>query len=254
MKKRIITFSKRNSKEILRDPLSWIFCVGVPVAMLVMFRVISVSTGENLTQFSLTYLTPGMVVFSFSFVALFMAINVSKDKNSSFLTRMFSSPMSVSDFFFGYFVPGAVIAFVQEIICFVASAVLALANGESINIVSWLVSVPVLYPLSLLAISFGITAGCLFSDKSAPGICSVVITASGMLSGAWMPLETMGTFCTVCRCLPYYPAVRLGREAFSGFSGIYGTYLLDAVTVAVYTATAVAFGFFSMKKLISKDK
>ena len=36
-----VIFAKRNLRELLRDPLSYVFCLGLPLVMLVIFIVIS---------------------------------------------------------------------------------------------------------------------------------------------------------------------------------------------------------------------
>ena len=48
---------------------------------------------HNLTsQFEMKYLAPGIVVFAESFMALFVGILISSDRNTSFLTRLYVSP------------------------------------------------------------------------------------------------------------------------------------------------------------------
>ena len=39
--RRTIAFVKRNSLEMLRDPLIYVFCLGFPVIMLILFQVIN---------------------------------------------------------------------------------------------------------------------------------------------------------------------------------------------------------------------
>ena len=51
----------------------------------------------------------------------------------------------------------------------------------------------------------------LLNEKSAPAVTSIFISLSGIIGGAWMPLETMGDFEKVAECLPFYPSVYLGR-------------------------------------------
>jgi len=243
MKKALI-FAKRNAKEILRDPLSWIFCLGFPVAMLVMFRVISTSSPGEADLFGLDSLAPGIAVFSFSFVMLYMAILTSKDKSTSFLIRLFSAPMTAFDFLLGYAIPGLVIALAQVIFCFAASATIAV----------FLCGTLVLFPLSIFFIAMGIFFGTVFSEKAAPGMSSLIISLSGMLSGAWMPLETMKAFGTVCRFLPFYPSVRIGREAVSLWSGVYDSFMLDTATVLGYIVIACFIATLAFKSKMKKDK
>ena len=58
---RILVLTKRNIKETLRDPLSLIFSIGLPLAMEILFYLIF---HELTPQFEMKYLAPGIVVFS----------------------------------------------------------------------------------------------------------------------------------------------------------------------------------------------
>ena len=40
---RAMTFASRNIKEILRDPLSYIFCLGLPIVMLIVMTIVDSS-------------------------------------------------------------------------------------------------------------------------------------------------------------------------------------------------------------------
>ena len=82
--KRIFTLTKRNLKEILRDPISLVFLLGMPLIMLILFYYIF----HNLTsQFEMRYLAPGIIVFSQAFMALFVGLLMSLDRASAFLAR-----------------------------------------------------------------------------------------------------------------------------------------------------------------------
>ena len=69
--KRILILTKRNLKEILRDPLSLVFMLGLPLVMEVLFYFLF----HNMTnQFEMKYLAPGIVVFSNAFLTLFTGL------------------------------------------------------------------------------------------------------------------------------------------------------------------------------------
>ena len=74
---RIITLTKRNIKEILRDPLSLIFTIALPLFMEILFYFIF---HELTAQFEMKYLAPGIVVFSESFLTLFTGLLISLDR------------------------------------------------------------------------------------------------------------------------------------------------------------------------------
>ena len=61
-----INFFKRNLKEVLRDPVIYIFCLGFPIVMFVLFRVINEFSDGHTAIFELLSLLPGILVFSYS--------------------------------------------------------------------------------------------------------------------------------------------------------------------------------------------
>ena len=95
---RMLNFAKRNFKELIRDPLSLIFEILLPIFLLFIFQQFNIP-GES---YKLENFNPGIIVFGFSFVTLFTATLVSKDRSSSFLIRLGTSPMKSSDYILGY--------------------------------------------------------------------------------------------------------------------------------------------------------
>lgn len=205
-------FIKRNLLEMLRDPIIYVFCIGFPVVMLTIFQVVNLFTAGDTPMFDAKSLIPGITVFSFSFVALVMSILVSKDRSTAFLVRLYASPMCAADFILGYTVPCLALGVVQEFVCVFFGWIISLAVGaEYFTFGAALLLVMAELPMLLVAIFIGIFFGSALGEKSAPGICSVFISASGLLGGAWMPLDAMGGFESFCRLLPFYPSTYLGR-------------------------------------------
>ena len=95
---RMLNFAKRNFKELIRDPLSLIFEVLLPLLLLFIFQQINIP-GEI---YEIQNFVPGIIVFGFSFITLFTATLIAKDRDSSLLTRLGISPMKSSDFIIGY--------------------------------------------------------------------------------------------------------------------------------------------------------
>ncbi|MGN0488337.1 MAG: ABC transporter permease [Ruminococcus sp.] len=212
-----LIFAKRNTKEILRDPMSYIFILGFPVILLIVFQIISNSLPENAPKiFSLNFLSSGIAVFSFSFVMLYMSLLVSGDRTTTFLSRLYTSPMKSTDFILGYTLPGMAISMIQLIVCYITVALLHFITGDQIDFLNLIITIPVFIPVMLLFVALGVISGSLFSSKSAPGICSVVINVAGFLGGVWMPVNEMGAYETVCEFLPFYPAVQIGRSITYG--------------------------------------
>lgn len=234
---RTLLFAGRTTREILRDPLSFVFCLGLPVLMLVVMNRLFGSAAPDM--FGLGHLTPGIAVFSNAFIMLYMTLLVSRDRATALLCRLYTSPMRTVDFVAGYALPGTVIAVAQLVICYLSAALLGLCTGDTawLTLVGVALAILLALPMAVVYVAIGILFGCLFSDKAAPGLSSIIISAGGFLSGAWMPLETLSeSFQTVCRCLPFYPAVLLGRNALAGvaFTAADGT--VPLLTTVAYAA------------------
>ena len=93
---RMLTFAKRNVKEILRDPLNLFFGIGFPVVVLLLLSAIQANI--PVSMFEIHHLTPGITVFGLSFMTLFSATLIARDRSSAFLQRLYTSPMKSSDF------------------------------------------------------------------------------------------------------------------------------------------------------------
>ncbi len=244
---RTLIFVKRNVKELLREPLSFVFCIGFPAVMLLIFVLINRYTGGATPMFDVAVMTPSICVFSYTFTTLFTALLVSKDRTSSFLSRLYVSPMNVSEFVLGYALPSMMIAICQTVLCLLLGFVIALCTGaEYMTFGGAVLCVVLNLPAMLLFVACGIIFGSLFSDKSAPGIASIMISGGGMLSGAWMPLETMGDFATFCRCLPFYPSVIVARAATALDLG--DGFLTAFLTVVAYAAVICLLALPAFKK------
>lgn len=252
-----IIFAKRNIKEIMRDPLSWFFCIGFPIIMLIIFQVINFALPEEGTgMFNLVFLVPGICVFSFSFVMLYLTIIVSKDKNSLFLIRLFASPMKTIDYFLGYFIPALILGLIQIILCITTGYIIGLISGIGmfITIGEAFLLIVINLPILIFFISVGILLGTLFSDKSAPGVCSVFISLAGFLSGAWMPMETMKSFETFCMFLPFYPATKFARSLIGTIPISFQNTYLPLIIVFLYAAVFTVLAIFVFKRYMKKDK
>ena len=114
---KIKAFASRNAKEILRDPLSYIFCLGFPVVMLVIMTIVneSIPPEAGMDIFNIDKLSPGVTVFGLTFVMLFTTILISKDRSTAFLARLCGAPMKSWEFLAGYILPVFVIALLQGV-------------------------------------------------------------------------------------------------------------------------------------------
>ena len=209
---RTIVFMKRNLKEMTRDPLIYIFCLGFPIIMVLMFQIILKYAGDDVPIFKVKSLIPGIMMFSYSMLMLIAALLISKDKTSSFLKRLYTSPMKSYNYIIGYFVPFLIIGIFQSIICIIMGYICgAISNTGFISFPNSLLLILEMLPIMFINIFIGMILATLLNEKSAPAVTSIFISLSGIIGGAWMPLETMGNFEIVVEYLPFYPSVYLGR-------------------------------------------
>ncbi len=208
---RMLTLAKRNTKEILRDPLNLGFGLGFPLVLILLLSAIQASIPVSL--FEIDRLSPGIAVFGLSFITLFSATLLSKDRGSSLLQRLYTTPLTPSDFILGYTLPMLPISLSQSVICYLAA--MALGLSPSVNILLALVFI---IPISLLYIALGLLFGSILNDKQVGGICGALLTnLSAWLSGIWFDLELVGgAFKKIAYLLPFVHAVELERAAISG--------------------------------------
>lgn len=221
---RSLVFAKRNVKELIRDPLNIVFII-FPVAFLLIFDLIRKNAPENV--FQLESLTPGIAVLSLSFISLFSAVLISKDRTSLLFMRLFASPMTSKDFIIGYMLPLLPAALTQIMIVYILAIFLGLPL--SINI---LLSIIVLIPTLFIFIAIGLIAGSLFNEKQVSGLCGGVLTnVSAWFSGAWIDVELVGgTFAVIANVLPFIHSVNIAREAINGtFSVLSPSFLINVL-------------------------
>ena len=207
----MLTFARRNTREILRDPLNLCFGLGFPLVLLFLLSAIQANVPVQL--FEIQHLTPGLTVFGLSFMTLFSATVIAKDRGSSLLQRLYTTPLKPRDFILGYTLPMLPIAVTQCLICYIA----AMALGLKIT-VSILYAMLAVIPVAILYIALGLLCGSVFNDKQVGGICGALLTnLSAWLSGVWFDLDLVGgTFKKVAYALPFVHAVELERAVLAG--------------------------------------
>ena len=243
---RILTYARRVTLELIRDPLSYVFSLGFPLVMLGVMTLVnaSIPPGASMTLFTLPSLVPAMWIFGLTFIMLFTAQLLAKDRSEAFLIRLYLSPMTSADFLAGYLLPTAALAVIQGIITFASGAVIGLFTGEVLPLTGILTSILLSLPSILLFIAIGLVFGSILSDRAAPGVSSAVISASALLGGIWMDVDAMGgVWLKLCRVLPFYHAVKLARHGVSPDSdGILpGLAIVLAYAVLLFLLAAVLF-------------
>lgn len=208
---RMLSFANRNTKEIVRDPLNLAFGLGFPIVLILLLSAIQANVPVNI--FEIEHLTPGVTVFGLSFMTLFSATIIAKDRGSSLLQRLYTTPLTAVDFILGYTLPIIPIAVTQCAVCYAVAIILGLEI--TINI---LYAIVFIIPVSILFIALGLLCGSVFTDKQVGGICGALLTnLSAWLSGTWFDLELVGgVFEKVANVLPFVHAVEMERAVLAG--------------------------------------
>lgn len=241
---KMLTFAGRNFKEMVRDPLNLSFLFGFPVVLLLLLSAIQANIPVSL--FEIQHLAPGVMVFGLAFLTLFSATLIAKDRQSSFIHRLYTTPMKSLDFILGYTMPLIPIALAEGVACYIFALVLGLEFSASI-----LLSVLFVIPVALLYIGIGLLAGSVLNDKQVGGLCGALLTnLSAWLSGIWFDLELVGgAFKKIAYALPFVHAVEMERAVLAGNFSTALPHLLWVMGYAiVILAAAVLLFLRQMKK------
>ena len=240
---RIFTLTKRNLKEIIRDPLSLIFIIGLPLLMEVLFYLLF---SDLTSQFEMKYLAPGIVVFSQAFLTLFIGLLISLDKSSSFLTRLYVSKAKSYEFILSYAFSLIPLVLIQSILFFLIGIMCDISILKIELIYCILLSIVT----SLLFLGFGILFGSLCNERSVGGIASIIISAQSILSGMWFPIEGLNEgFIKVMNYLPFKNASILIQNTLNGFNDLYNDFIYPLVIVLLYSVV-----IFILSILVFKNK
>ncbi len=242
---RTLKFAKRNFKEIIRDPLSIIFAVILPLFLLFIFQQFDIPTDN----YKIENFTPGIIIFSFSFITLFTAMLISKDRSTSLLIRLGISPMKPMDYIFGYIISIIPIIIIQNILFFILAIILGL--NFSINII-WAALISIV--IAVLFIAIGILIGSIFSEKASSGISSIVVQLVCFTSGMYFSKDILGdVFSKVCDYLPFDSCVTIIKGVMNNKLDLIS--LRNIVVFIVYLlVTLVVSIIVFRKKMISDNK
>ena len=240
---RMITFAKRCTKEILRDPINLGFGLGFPLVLLLLLSALQANIPVSL--FEIDTLTPGITVFGLSFMTLFSATLVAKDRESALLQRLYTTPLTGFDFIIGYMIPLLPIALGQTVICYLFAIPLGLTL--SVNIIYAVIGI---IPMAIFNIALGLMCGSIFGVKQVGGICGALLTnLSAWLSGVWFDLKLVGgVFEKIANALPFVHAVEMEKALFSGDFGLAATHILPIVLYSVAITAIAVFCFLRQMK------
>ena len=235
---RMLTFAKRCGKEILRDPLNLAFGLGFPLVLLVLLSALQRNIPVHL--FEIQTLTPGITVFGLSFMTLFSATLVAKDRESAFLQRLYTTPLTGLDFILGYLLPLLPIALGQTLACYVFAVPLGLEL--SVNVVYAVVGI---LPMAVFNIALGLLCGSVLGVKQVGGICGALLTnLSAWLSGVWFDLNLVGgVFEKIAYVLPFVHAAELEKALFAGDFTLAAHHMLPVLLYSGGVTVAAVFCF-----------
>ncbi len=240
---RMMTFAKRCAKEILRDPINLGFGLGFPLVLLLLLSAIQANIPVSL--FEIDTLTPGITIFGLSFMTLFSATLVAKDRESALLQRLYTTPLTSFDFILGYMLPILPIAIGQTVICYLAAIPLGLTI--SVNIIYAIIGV---IPMAIFNIALGLLCGSVFSVKQVGGICGALLTnLSAWFSGIWFDLNLVGgTFKKIAYVLPFVHAVEMEKALCGGNFEVAFSHILPIVMYSTFTTAVAVFCFLRQMK------
>ena len=239
----MLTFSNRNIKEILRDPLNLFFGLGFPIIVLLLLTTIQANI--PVPMFEIEHLSPGIAVFGLSFMTLFAATLIAKDRGSSLLQRLYTTPLSSKDFIVGYILPILPICIAQTFVCYAIAVLLGLEITANI-----LLSAVFMIPIAVFYISLGLLCGSIFTDKQVGGICGALLTnLSAWLSGVWFDIALLGgAFKNIAYALPFVHAVEMERAVLSGNYADIFPHIYWVIGYAVIITVAAVFAFLHQMK------
>ena len=208
---RTMTFAKRCAKEILRDPINLAFGLGFPVVLLMLLSTIQANV--PVSMFEIDTLTPGITIFGLSFMTLFSATLIAKDRESALLQRLYTTPLTGMDFIIGYMLPILPIVLGQTLVCYLFAIPLGLT--VSINIFWAILGI---IPMAIFNIALGLLCGSVFGVKQVGGLCGALLTnLSAWLSGVWFDLSLVGgAFEKIANVFPFVHAVKMVQALFQG--------------------------------------
>ena len=240
---RTLIFAKRCAKEILRDPINLCFGLGFPLVLLLLLS--SLQANIPVSLFEIDTLTPGITVFGLSFMTLFSATLIAKDRESALLQRLYTTPLTGFDFIIGYMLPILPIALGQTVLCYLFAIPFGLR--VSIYIVYAVIGS---IPMAIFNIALGLLCGSLFGVKQVGGICGALLTnLSAWFSGVWFDLNLVGgSFKNIADVLPFVHAAEMEKALFNGNFEVAVSHILPILLYGVLITAAAVFCFLRQMK------
>jgi ABC-2 type transport system permease protein len=229
--------AKRNFKEMWRDPLSLGIAIALPIALLPILQALG---GEDVVALTPTFLAPGVALFGFVMLMFSAAMVLSRDRETALLARLFTAPLSPSDFVWAYSLPYLLVAAIQVIVLFALGGMLGLEMAGSVALVGL-----VLLLMAVMYVGLGMILGSLLTLNQVAAGYTVVLLLT-IFAGTWFDLEEIGgVFKSFAEVFPVIHALDACRDVMfdgAGLGDIAGDLLwVLAYTIAVVVLAAVVF-------------
>jgi ABC-2 type transport system permease protein len=240
---RMLNFAKRNFKELIRDPISLIFEIALPIFLLFIFQQFHLP--EDI--YKIENFTPGIILFGFSFISLFSSTLIAKDRTTSFLIRLGTSPMKSSDYILGYILSIIPIVMIQDILFFTVAILLGLPF--SIHIIYTII---ISIIISIFFIALGILIGSLVSERGTGGIGSLIVQLVCFTSGMYFPKEMVGNFFQViCEILPFESSLNIIKGVLNNNLELIS--IRNIITFVLYFLITIIITIVVFKKKMISD-
>lgn len=235
----VLHLAKRNIKEMIREPLGSVFCIGFPVFMLLLMQIIFTNIDLEVVppSFEIKNYASGICIFGYAFLTLFIALQLASDKNSSFIKRINIAPISKAEYYLSYVVSSLPIALGQTVLFYLISLIFKYPFDGY-----FFLGIVYLLPSALLYICFGILIGCICSDEKQTGpIGSIFVSLTSIIGGVFMPVSMFkGGFKTFIDLLPFIHTSEIASELHTkGASCIYPHILFILGYIVVITAIII---------------
>ena len=234
-----IELAKRNLKELVRDPLSLGIAVALPLVLLLTLQALGSDDAIFLTP---TLLTPGIVLFAFVMVMFSSAMILSRDRETSLLARLLTTPLRATDFVSGYSLPYVLVAVVQAAVLFAVGAILGLSIDGSVALVALVVVM-----MAVFFVALGMVLGAVLTVAQTSGAYALVLMLT-IFGGAWFDLEEIGgVFLTLGNALPFKHALDAMRAVMADGAGL-GDIAGDLVWIGGYMIAAAAAAVITFRR------
>ncbi|MGA9289180.1 MAG: ABC transporter permease [Anaerobacillus sp.] len=191
-------------KKTVQDKGLWFWTFILPIVFIVAF--VGIFSGNESTTYKevVTQIIPGYTIMFAFYIMISMVITFVKDRERGMVARIASTPISITHYFLGKWVPFMIIVLIQIAVLFgFGIVVYGLSLGDPFSIVILSLA------LAFIVTGWGMAMAVLVKTENM-GIALTQIIALGgaLLGGLWMPVETMPEFMqNLSKGLPQYWAL-----------------------------------------------